>query len=59
MESVFITREEMADKYRICARTLKNRLTDKGITLNKGLISPKDQERIYKTLGFPKDYLKK
>lgn len=59
MESVFMTREELAEKYRICVRTLNNRLAEKGITLNKGLISPKDQEHIYNTLGFPKDYLKK
>ncbi len=51
-----MTREEMAAKYRICVRTLNNRLTDKGIKLSKGLISPKDQEHIYSNLGYPKDY---
>ena len=56
MKSVFITREAMADKYGICVRTLNNRLKEKGITLKKGLISPKDQEYIYSNLGYPKDY---
>jgi hypothetical protein len=56
MESVFMTREEMANNYRICVRTLNSRLADKGIVLNKGLISPKDQELIYSILGFPSNY---
>jgi hypothetical protein len=56
MESVFMTREEMATNYRICVRTLNSRLADKGIVLNKGLISPKDQELIYSILGFPPNY---
>ena len=56
MESVFMSREEMAGYYRICVRTLNSRLAEKGIILKKGLISPKDQELIYSILGFPANY---
>jgi hypothetical protein len=56
MESVFMTRLQMADKYCICVRTLNNRLAEKGIVLKQGLISPKDQELIYAKLGYPPNY---
>ena len=51
MESVGMTRQQMADNYEICPRTLNKWLKEKGITVPKGLISPKDQEYIYSKLG--------
>lgn len=51
MESVAMTRQQMADNYEICTRTLNKWLKEEGITLKKGLISPKDQEIIYSKLG--------
>jgi hypothetical protein len=56
MESVFITRGQMADGYGISTRTLKRRLEERGFILNKGLISPKDQENIRSLLGYPKNH---
>jgi hypothetical protein len=55
MESVFLTRAQMADGYGICTRTFGRRLEEKGFILNKGLISPKDQETIRTLLGLPKN----
>lgn len=56
MEAVFMTKQQMADNYRICTRTFNNRLIEKKIILKKGLICPKDQELIYSKLGFPPNY---
>jgi hypothetical protein len=53
MESVFKTKGQMADSYKVCLRTFNNKLEAKGVFLGKGLISPKDQELIYSVLGFP------
>jgi len=56
MESVFMTRVQMADGYGISTRTFKRRLEERGFILKNGLISPKDQETIRSLLGFPKNH---
>ncbi len=55
MESVAMTKEQMADSYEICVRTFNKWLKEEGIFLKKGLISPKDQGIIFTKLGFPKN----
>jgi hypothetical protein len=52
MEAVAMTRQQMADNYEICPRTLNKWFKEKGITLPRGLISPKDQENIYSKIGY-------
>jgi len=47
------TRQQLADEYGICCKTFNKLLKKKGIKLDKGLITPKDQKIIYKTLGIP------
>jgi hypothetical protein len=56
MEAIFMTKQQLAENFRICTRTFNKRLVEKGIILKKGLISPKDQELIYSKLGFPPNY---
>jgi hypothetical protein len=53
MEAVAMTRQQMADNYEICTRTLNKWFKEKGITLPSGLISPKDQEIVYSKIGYP------
>ncbi len=53
MESVFLTRKQIADSYGICIRTFNKRLKENGFILKNGLISPKDQEAISSLLGPP------
>ena len=52
------TRQEVADEYGICVKTLLSRLEEAGIILDPGLIFPKTLKIIYDTLGIP-DFLKK
>lgn len=47
------TRQEIALLYGISTKTLKKWLERENINLPKGLISPKDQERIFEKLGVP------
>lgn len=47
------TREQIATEYGISRRTLYNWLKKEGIELKRRLIMPKEQKRIYATLGFP------
>lgn len=49
------TREQVADEYGISERTLRRRLKKENIVLPKGNIMPKDQLRIYESLGPPPD----
>jgi len=48
------SKQQIADEYRICTKTLNKWLKDEKIILRRGLISPKKQELIYKRLGIPK-----
>jgi len=49
-----MTRQEIADLYKVSRKTLKKRLDLHGITLPKGLVYPKDIELIITALGKPK-----
>jgi hypothetical protein len=53
IESLVMTRQQMADMYLVTRRTFIKWLKDDGFTLKKGLITPKDQERIISILGTP------
>lgn len=52
------TRQQMADEYGVCRKTFNKFLKKKNIKLERGLISPKDQENIYEKLGVPNISLK-
>jgi hypothetical protein len=47
------TRQQLADEYGVCRKTFIRLLRKKRIRLEKGLISPKDQQVIYDKLGNP------
>lgn len=47
------TRQQLADEYGVCRKTLIKLLRKKRVRLEKGLISPKDQQVIYDRLGIP------
>ena len=47
------TKQQMADEYGICRKTLNKLLKKKRIKIARGLIYPKDQELIYSRLGYP------
>lgn len=59
MEAVAMTRQQLADNYEICPRTLNKWLKEKGIILPPGLISPKDQEYIYSKIGYHPNHITK
>ncbi len=48
------SKQEIANEYGICTKTLNKWLFEEGIVLKRGLISPKNQETIYKHFGIPK-----
>lgn len=59
MEHYFAkTRQQIADEYGICTKTLLKWLKNEKIYLKKGLIDPKTQLLIYNTFGDPKEYKK-
>lgn len=47
------TKQQMADEYGICRKTFNKLLHKNHINLDRGLISPKEQDIIYKELGKP------
>ena len=47
------TRQQIANEYGICRKTFNKLLHQKKIQIEKGLIYPKDQLRIYDELGEP------
>ena len=47
------TREQIAMEYGISRRTLYNWLKKENIELKRRLVMPKEQNRIYATLGLP------
>lgn len=48
------TKQQIAKEYGICTKTFTKWLNEEGIVLKRGLITPKKQEIIYKSLGVPK-----
>jgi len=57
----FKTKLMIANEYGIDRKTLYRKLKKFKITIARGLVTPKDQERIYNCLGYPngveeKDY---
>ena len=47
------TKQQMADEYGICRKTLNKLLLRHGIKIDRGLILPRDQQLIYEKLGVP------
>lgn len=47
------TKQQMADEYGVCRKTFNKLLLKKKIKLDRGLIYPKDQHKIYDVLGEP------
>jgi hypothetical protein len=48
------TKKQIANEYGICTKTLNKWLMNEKIVLQRGLINPKSQERIYERFGIPK-----
>jgi phage antirepressor YoqD-like protein len=51
------SRQQIADEYGICTKTLNKWFRQEGIRIKRGLINPKQQDFIYKKLGIPKNSL--
>lgn len=49
------TRQQIANEYGICPKTLMKWLRQENIILEKGLIRPKMQQKLYEILGSPKN----
>lgn len=47
------TKQQIAAYYGVCTKTFSRLLQKKNVRLDRGLIFPKDQIRIYKKLGTP------
>jgi hypothetical protein len=47
------TKQQMADEYGVCRKTFNKLLEKKNISINRGLITPRDQMNIYNELGVP------
>lgn len=47
------SRQEVANEYGFCTRTLRRYIKKHQIKVSKGLPTPKEQERIYTVLGRP------
>ena len=48
------TRKELADEYGFSPRTFRRKLKASNLKIPKGLITPKDLQRIYQTFGTPR-----
>ncbi len=53
MGATFKSKQNIADEYGICVRTLNKLLEENNIIVRKGNITPKEQKRIYEALGVP------
>jgi len=53
MVSSFKTKQNIADEFGISVPTLNKILKDNDYKIRRGLISPREQEVIYKILGKP------
>jgi hypothetical protein len=49
------SKQQIADEYGICTKTLNKWLRQEKIEIKRGLINPKRQSIIYNRLGTPKD----
>jgi len=49
------TKQQIADEYGVCWKTFDKWLKKHKIKIDRGLITPKDQEEIYTKLGNPKN----
>jgi len=49
------TKQQIASEYGICTKTFDKWLKQGRIKIRRGLINPKDQDIIYKKLGYPKN----
>lgn len=49
------TKQQIADEYGICTKTLNKWFRSKHIIFRRGLLNPKEQELIYKKFGTPKN----
>ncbi len=47
------TKQQMADEYGVCRKTFNKLLIKKKIKLDRGVISPREQQNIYNKLGIP------
>jgi hypothetical protein len=47
------TKKQIADEYGVCWKTFNNWLKKNNIVIDRGLITPKDQLKIYDKLGIP------
>jgi len=53
-----VTRLQLAEWYGISTKTFCRMLKTRGIILPPGIITPKDVERIFSVIGYPKLYHK-
>ncbi len=51
MKQIVKTRQQVADEYGVSVRTLARWIKQKDLEIGKGLLTPFDQELIYKTFG--------
>jgi hypothetical protein len=49
------TKQQIANEYGICTKTLSKWFKEEKIIIKRGLINPKLQKTIYKKLGIPKN----
>ncbi len=49
------SKQQIANEFGICTKTLNKWLMQEKIILKRGLINPKNQNIIYKKLGVPKN----
>ena len=47
------SKQQIANEYGVCTKTLNKWLKEEKIHLKRGLINPKKQNLIYKKLGIP------
>ncbi len=55
LEKTAKTRQQIAEEYGVCTKTLNKWLRTNNINIGRGLITPKEQKMIYLKLGFPKN----
>ncbi|MFO7851925.1 MAG: hypothetical protein R6X28_05635 [Bacteroidales bacterium] len=48
------SKQDLATEYGVSLKTFNKWLKKHNIKISRGLITPKDQEKIYDKLGFPK-----
>jgi phage antirepressor YoqD-like protein len=49
------SKQQIADEYGICTKTLNKWLKEEKIRIKRGLINPKNQAIIYQKLGTPQN----